>query len=53
MNLDALTRDAPHGQGARRAVLCVLGATLCFSVLDSIIKHLSQTYPVSLLVWAR
>lgn len=38
---------------ARRAVLLVIGATLCFSVLDSIIKHLSQTYPVTVLVWAR
>ena len=40
-----------HGQ--RRAVLMVLGATLCFSALDTIIKHLSEFYPVSLLVWAR
>ena len=38
---------------ARRAVGLVLGATLCFSVLDAIIKHLSQIYPVTLLVWAR
>ena len=38
---------------ARQAVLLVIGATLCFSVLDSIIKHLSQTYPITLLVWAR
>lgn len=37
----------------KRAVMMVLGATLCFSVLDSIIKYLSQTYSITLLVWAR
>jgi len=35
------------------AILLVCGATLCFSLLDSLFKHLSQRYPVSLLVWAR
>lgn len=44
---------AAHPQVARRAVLMVIGATLCFSILDMVIKHLSQTYPVTLLVWAR
>jgi drug/metabolite transporter (DMT)-like permease len=35
------------------AALMIVGATLCFSSLDSIVKHLAQTYPVVLLMWAR
>jgi len=31
----------------------IVGATLCFTSLDSIVKHLSATYPIPLLVWAR
>ena len=36
-----------------RPVLLVVGATLCFAILDSIIKYLSQMYPIAILVWAR
>jgi drug/metabolite transporter (DMT)-like permease len=35
------------------AVLLVCGATLCFVLLDSMFKHLSQHLPIPLLVWAR
>jgi len=49
----APARPLSQAHAARRAVMLVVGATLCFSVLDSIIKHLSQTYAVPLLVWAR
>ncbi len=35
------------------AVLLMLGATLCFSALDATSKHLSQTYPIPMLVWGR
>ncbi|MEO8488028.1 MAG: DMT family transporter [Betaproteobacteria bacterium] len=35
------------------AALMIVGATLCFTSLDSIVKHLSATYPIPLLVWAR
>ena len=35
------------------AALMIVGATLCFSSLDTIVKHLSPSYPVPLLVWAR
>jgi drug/metabolite transporter (DMT)-like permease len=35
------------------AALLIVCATLCFSSLDSIVKHLAQTYPVVLLMWAR
>lgn len=36
-----------------QAALLVSGATLCFASLDSMVKYLSNRYPVSLLVWAR
>jgi drug/metabolite transporter (DMT)-like permease len=35
------------------AVLMIVGAVACFSVLDGIIKSLSARHPVPLLVWAR
>jgi drug/metabolite transporter (DMT)-like permease len=35
------------------AVLLVLGATFCFSLLDSLFKYLTQYYPVPVLIWAR
>jgi drug/metabolite transporter (DMT)-like permease len=53
MDPTASVEDLPNAHVARRAIMLILGATLCFSVLDSIIKYLSQTYPISLLVWAR
>src|SRR5260370_368838 len=35
------------------AILFIMGSTLCFSLLDSIVKYLAPQYPVALLVWAR
>jgi drug/metabolite transporter (DMT)-like permease len=35
------------------AILFIIGSTLCFSLLDSIVKYLAPQYPVALLVWAR
>lgn len=35
------------------AILLVVGAVGCFTVLDSIVKFLAVRYPVPLLVWAR
>ena len=35
------------------AVLMIIGAVACFSVLDGIIKSLAVRHPVPLLVWAR
>ena len=35
------------------AILLIVGAVGCFSVLDSIVKYLAPLYPVPLLVWAR
>jgi drug/metabolite transporter (DMT)-like permease len=42
-----------HGHVPLTAILLVCAATLCFATLDSLIKYLSQLYPVSMLVWAR
>ncbi|HVF65249.1 MAG TPA: DMT family transporter [Casimicrobiaceae bacterium] len=35
------------------AIALVCAATLCFATLDSVIKQLSQWYPVTVLMWAR
>jgi len=35
------------------AVIMIVGAVACFSVLDGVIKSLSARHPVPLLVWAR
>jgi drug/metabolite transporter (DMT)-like permease len=35
------------------AMLLIVGSTLCFSLLDTIVKYLAPHYPVPLLVWAR
>ncbi len=42
-----------QGQVPASAALLIVGATLCFSSLDTIVKHLAQAYPVVLLMWAR
>lgn len=34
-------------------ILMMLGAGLCFAALDATSKHLTQTFPVPMLVWAR
>lgn len=36
-----------------RGMLSMLAAVFCFALLDATAKHLSQTYPVPMLVWAR
>ena len=41
------------GHVAQPAIVLVCAATLCFATLDSLLKYLSQLYPVSILVWAR
>jgi drug/metabolite transporter (DMT)-like permease len=35
------------------AVLLIVAASACFTVIDVSVKHLSQRYPVPVLVWAR
>jgi len=35
------------------AIALIVGAVLCFSILDGIVKSLVPRYPVALLVWAR
>ncbi|MDP1605331.1 MAG: DMT family transporter [Rhodocyclaceae bacterium] len=36
-----------------RGILLMLAAVMCFALLDATAKHLSQTFPVPMLVWAR
>ncbi|MCX8086808.1 MAG: DMT family transporter [Rhodocyclaceae bacterium] len=36
-----------------RGILMMLAADLCFALLDATAKHLSQKFPVPMLVWAR
>lgn len=36
-----------------RGILMMTAAVLCFALLDATSKHLSQTFPVPMLVWAR
>ncbi len=36
-----------------RAIVLISGSVLCFTLLDTTIKYLTQFMPVSLLVWAR
>ena len=35
------------------AILLIVGAVLCFTLLDTTVKALAERYPVPLLVWAR
>ena len=35
------------------AITLIVSSTLCFSLLDTIVKYLAPHYPVPLLVWAR
>jgi drug/metabolite transporter (DMT)-like permease len=46
-----VTKDAAHIP--LPAILLVVGAVGCFTVLDAIVKFLAVRYPVPLLVWAR
>jgi drug/metabolite transporter (DMT)-like permease len=41
------------GRHPLRGVLQMLAAVLCFALLDATAKHLSQKFPVPMLVWAR
>ena len=34
-------------------ILLMLGAGLCFAALDATSKHLTQTFPVPMLVWGK
>ena len=45
--------DERSGHVPQAAIVLVCAATLCFATLDSLVKYLSQMYPVTVLVWAR
>jgi len=42
-----------HAHVSLSAALLIVLASACFTVIDVSVKHLSQRYPVPLLVWAR
>jgi drug/metabolite transporter (DMT)-like permease len=42
-----------HAHIPLAAILLIVVASACFSAVDVTVKHLSQRYPVPLLVWAR
>ena len=42
-----------HAHIPLSAILLIVVASGCFSAVDVTVKHLSQRYPVLLLVWAR
>ena len=48
MNADRSVQHVPLP-----AVLMIVGAVLCFTMADAIIKFLTQRYPVPLLLWVR
>ena len=43
----------PERRKVGYAVLLMIGATLCFAVLDATSKYLSRTYPIPMMVWGR
>jgi drug/metabolite transporter (DMT)-like permease len=54
-NVSTSTPGADEADGARtaRGVLLLVSAILLFGLMDSLAKHLSQTYHVFQVVWAR
>ncbi len=42
-----------HAPVPMSAILLIVGAVLCFTVLDTIVKVLTERYSIPLLVWAR
>ncbi len=48
-----MNRTRSHLHIPAAAVLLIVGAVFCFSLLDACVKFLAQSYPVPLLVWAR
>ena len=42
-----------HAHVPLSAIGLIVGATLCFTVLDATVKALADKYPIPLLVWAR
>ena len=42
-----------HAHVPPSAIGLIVGAVLCFTLLDATVKYLSDRYPVPLLVWAR
>jgi drug/metabolite transporter (DMT)-like permease len=52
MNAGTHSQQRPE-QRPLRGIAMILAAVTTFAVMDTIAKHLSQTYPVNMVVWAR
>ncbi len=48
-----MTTPKQHAHVPLSAVLLIVCASACFTTVDVSVKHLSQRYPVPLIVWAR
>jgi len=44
---------AGSARGHLRGILLIIAAVSAFSILDSFAKHLTQSYPLPLVIWAR
>ena len=42
-----------HGHVPPSAIALIVTSVLCFTILDAVIKFLTQRYPIPMLVWAR
>lgn len=49
----SIARPGAASAGAARGILWMLLTTFCFICMDTLAKHLSQSYPVPQVVWAR
>jgi drug/metabolite transporter (DMT)-like permease len=49
----ATAAGARHGYVPTAAVILILGAVFCFTLLDTVTKYTARLYPIALLVWAR
>jgi drug/metabolite transporter (DMT)-like permease len=43
----------PNARITPEAIALILGSVLCFTLLDTSVKFLTQRYPIPLLIWAR
>jgi drug/metabolite transporter (DMT)-like permease len=50
---EPLARVRVHAHVPPSAILLIVASVLCFTILDAVVKFLTQRYPVPLLVWAR
>lgn len=51
--MTAAAGAAGSARGHLRGILLIIAAVSSFSILDSFAKHLTQSYPLPLVIWAR